>query len=442
MVALAAGFGLLAGIDPRIALAAALGLAFVAVMISDLAAGLVVFTVVAFLDFLPFGGAAVTLSKVAGVLLVLSWLAVLATKQEKASDFFSDHPMASYLLLLFLGWSSASILWAEDPQAGIGAVYRYGLNILLFLVVYTAIPSAREAVWVVGAFLFGAFVSASYGIAFPAPPETPDDISRLGGVGVGANEVAALLVAALALAGAFAAGWRRSPLLRLASLVVLATCTLGVLLSFSRGGLIALAVALVAAVVLGGRWRPAAVGFLVVVSLAAVSYITFFAPPEARERVTEVEGGTGRTDIWKVGLRMVEASPTNGIGAGNFATTSVHYLLEPGALQRDEFIVDEPKVAHNIYLEVLAELGVVGLVLFLGILGFSLAAGVKAARAFERVGDRRMELLARSISVALIALLAADFFVSDQFSKQLWLLLALGPTLLRIAETEERAAVA
>ena len=203
-----------------------------------------------------------------------------------------------------------------------------------------------------------------------------------------------------------------------------------------------MAVALVAAVALGGRWRPAAAAFLVLVSLAAAGYYTFVASPEALERVTDVEGGSGRTDIWAVGLRMVEASPTNGIGVGNFATSSVHYLLEPGALQRDEFIVDEPKVAHNIYLEVLAELGVVGLVLFLGILGFSLVAAIKAARSFERAGDKRMELLARSVSVALIALLAADFFVSDQFSKQLWLLLALGPTLLRIAGTEERAAIA
>ena len=39
--------------------------------------------------------------------------------------------------------------------------------------------------------------------------------------------------------------------------------------------------------------------------------------------------------------------------------------------------------------------------------------------------------------VALVALLAMDFFLSDQFSKQLWLLLALCPALLAIASTRE-----
>jgi hypothetical protein len=45
------------------------------------------------------------------------------------------------------------------------------------------------------------------------------------------------------------------------------------------------------------------------------------------------------------------------------------------------------------------------------------------------------------VIVAILALLAADFFVSDEYSKQLWLLLALGPALLALAErTEERRA--
>ena len=92
------------------------------------------------------------------------------------------------------------------------------------------------------------------------------------------------------------------------------------------------------------------------------------ASPLERERVTTAQGGTGRADIWAVGWRMVQSSPTNGIGVGQFpGFSSIHFLLAPGALLRDEFIVDKPKVAHNIYLEVLAELGVVGLVMFVSI---------------------------------------------------------------------------
>jgi hypothetical protein len=44
-----------------------------------------------------------------------------------------------------------------------------------------------------------------------------------------------------------------------------------------------------------------------------------------------------------------------------------------------------------------------------------------------------MEIVARGLFVGLVGLLAADFFISEMYSKLLWLLLALGPVLLGIA---------
>ena len=44
-----------------------------------------------------------------------------------------------------------------------------------------------------------------------------------------------------------------------------------------------------------------------------------------------------------------------------------------------------------------------------------------------------MELFARGVIVALVGILAADFFISEQFGKQLWLLLGLGPALYGVA---------
>jgi hypothetical protein len=111
----------------------------------------------------------------------------------------------------------------------------------------------------------------------------------------------------------------------------------------------------------------------------------------------------------------------------------VHYLIAPGTVARADLIVDAPHVAHNLYLQVLSELGVVGLVPFLVILIFPLVCMLRAARLFERRGDPDMELISRGVFVGLVGILAADFFLSAQFSKQLWLLLGLGPALLAIA---------
>jgi hypothetical protein len=50
-----------------------------------------------------------------------------------------------------------------------------------------------------------------------------------------------------------------------------------------------------------------------------------------------------------------------------------------------------------------------------------------------------MEVLARGLAVALGGILVADFFISEQFSKALWLLLALAPAMLVVARRAERA---
>jgi O-antigen ligase len=132
---------------------------------------------------------------------------------------------------------------------------------------------------------------------------------------------------------------------------------------------------------------------------------------------------------------MFEAHPVNGVGIGNYQVVSIHYLLRPGITQEDKFIVDTPAQfpPHNIYLSVLSELGIIGLTLFLAILGLTLAAALRAARVFARRGDPIGELLARGLFIALTGYLAALFFSTSLYSKQLWLLLALAPALQAIA---------
>jgi O-antigen ligase len=205
-------------------------------------------------------------------------------------------------------------------------------------------------------------------------------------------------------------------------------------LTLSRAGLIALAVAMVALVAVAGRWRAAAAVVAALTVLSLVGFFALLASPEQTGRVTEVAGGSGRSDIWTIGWRMVEANPVRGVGVGQFQSTAVHYLIAPGTIERSDLIITAPKVAHNIYLQVLAEMGVIGLVAFVTILGFSLRCALRAAHLFERRRDATMEILSRAVFVALVGILTADFFASEQFSKQLWLLLGLGPALLAMAQ--------
>jgi hypothetical protein len=66
----------------------------------------------------------------------------------------------------------------------------------------------------------------------------------------------------------------------------------------------------------------------------------------------------------------------------------------------------------------------------------ALLAAYRAAREFERQGDHELELVARSMVLALVAFVTADFFLSGEYSKQLWLVIALCPALLNISRNQ------
>jgi O-antigen ligase len=406
----------------------------------DLAAGLYLFVLVSFLDIAEFGGLALSFSKLAGLLLAASWLAVIATRTRSGPDFFARHPAVTLLAIGFVGWSLLSSAWAEEPGRAIDTTIRYGLNLCLLPIVFTAVQRREQFTWVAAAFVAGAVSSMVLGVVSGSSFTVAGDAPRLGG-GIGeSNELATVLVASIVLALALFASRRTPAPIRAAALVAAPLALIGVAATLSRAGLVALTVALLVGLVVGGRWKAWFAGALVIGGLSAVLYIAAFAPPAARDRVQSTNS-TGRTDIWTIGGRMVEAHPVRGVGGGNFPVASIHYLLRPGVIERDDFIIETPKVAHNIYLEVQAELGAVGLLLFLALLGFSIRSAMRAALAFKRQGDAHSELLARVVVIALAGILAADCFASEQYSKQLWLLLALGPAMLALANVragEER----
>lgn len=433
LAAIAVAVGVLAGIDPKLALIAAAGSAFVLVVLADVTAGLCLVALLGFVDQLPqVEDSSLTLTKFAGALLAVSWFASVTTA-TRVKTFVTSHPTMTYVLAFFLAWVALSLAWSESFGAGVEAFVRYGLNGILFLIVFSAVSDRRRALWVVGAFVVAATATTVYGVLSPSGASPDGGVARLGSTVGDPNELAAVLVAGFFLAIALAGALRGSLALRVGGIAAAALCMVGIFLSVSRGGLVALGVGVLCALFLAGRWRPAVALAATVAALAGVIYFAGFAPPSASERLTLADQGSGRVDIWTVGWRMVEDRPVTGVGAGNFERSAIRYLLEPGSLLHDEFIVVSPKVAHNIYLQVLAELGVVGLAAFLAILGFSLSCAFKAAGRFRQSGDVSMELLARGLLLALIGLLVADFFVSEQYSKQLWLLLGLAPALLALA---------
>jgi O-antigen ligase len=425
----AAMFGLLAGFEPKYAIGATVGLVFVVATFSNVAVGLCMLAALAILD----AQGALGVAKLAGAVLAVSWLLAISTRRLKRASFAESHLPLAYALFVFLGWIALSSTWAENPSEAMFAVQRYAPNLLLIPICFDALQERRHAVWLLATIAGAAVLAAFLGILTPPATPAEAEAGRAAGTFGDANQFAAGLVAGLPIAAVFAMRRATPPGWRLLAGLGATIMVFAIFSTLSRGGLVALAAALPAAVIIAGRWRARVVAAGLALLGMALVYFTMFASLPARERVTNVGGGTGRLDLWTVGGRMVEDNPLIGVGAGNFTTSSVHYLIRPGLIERGDFIISQPKVAHNTYLQVAAELGIPIAALWIGIILFSVGCAAAAARVFARSGDESLELLARGVFVSLVGYLAAIMFISEMYSKLLWLLLAVGPALLAVA---------
>ena len=65
----------------------------------------------------------------------------------------------------------------------------------------------------------------------------------------------------------------------------------------------------------------------------------------------------GVPSCWSVGWRMTRDHPVTGVGLAAFQTDAKNYVRSRGNLQFVRLIVDDPHVAHNVYLQQVAETG-------------------------------------------------------------------------------------
>jgi O-antigen ligase len=208
------------------------------------------------------------------------------------------------------------------------------------------------------------------------------------------------------------------------------------MLTVSRGGILALGLALFFVAVRTSRYLALAVLLVGVTS-------PLWAPDYVKDRVlgTQVEADESdevglensaqiRVDTWRAILKVVTEHPLEGVGFTGLASV----LPETG----EALGVEVKDSAHNTYLRFLGEMGVAGLALFVLLLWrcWSLAReGMRRAR------DRADRQLALGLAAAVLALAVScafgDRFFSVLIAGNLWIACALVDDLLRERRAED-----
>jgi len=422
--------------QPRLTAAAAIGLAALALAVRHFTAAVLLFTMLTFFERASWVSGSPSAIKLLTVALLFSWIGLLATRQWGPA-LFRDHPLLTALAILLAAWAGASLLWAADETAATSGAWRLVQMVLLPFLVYTAIRDRRDLRMFAWALIVAGVLTTIAGLLIlRAGAESG---GRFGGYLGNPNNLAAVLLPGLALTGLLLQGSRRGFERRL-----LAACGLVLLLSFflteSRGGLIGLGVMCVVALAFAGPARARVVGLVAVLAVVGVTYFTVFAPQAARQRITSYSSATstGRSDLWSVARLMFENHPVRGVGIDNFTVLAPAYLERDLNITRSDLILrPDATEVHNTYLNVLAELGLVGGLLFVGLLAGVLAVACRATRALARAGDRQTELMARGLVIGASGMLTAYFFFSAQFEKPLWIVLGALAALSTVARGSE-----
>lgn len=312
-----------------------------------------------------------------------------------------------YVAVAFLVWTLLSSFWGVARQASMVKDINTYLQVFVMVwVVWEASPSRDRLINLLQAYVLGAYVAAASTILnYVAGQGINEESQRFAASGFDPNDLGALLALALPMAWYITSTTTRG-LSRWVNRLYFVAGTVGILLTSSRGALLAAMVALAVIPLtlthVRRSFRIAAVVIMIGAAGAAVSLV----PENSFERLSttssEISEGTmnNRLRIWKGGLATVPDRPLHGHGpAGWYPAVG----LRIGNV-----------APHSTWLAVLVEEGLIGLFIYVSMF-------VLLARRLFRLAtfDRRVGL------TLLATLMMAITPLGWQQNKASWLVLAL-----------------
>ncbi|WP_324874232.1 O-antigen ligase family protein [Methylocaldum sp.] len=231
--------------------------------------------------------------------------------------------------------------------------------------------------------------------------------------------------------------------LRPVAAVTLATVLLAISLTYSRGALIGL-VGMLGVALIRIRIPPKALALGLVVMLCVLpftpnAYITrindmiaTIAGDKAASETSAADVSVdGRLAEMQVAWRMFTDNPLFGVGAGSYIFNFQSYSQDLHLINRGE-----DRNAHNLYLQIAAERGLIGLAAFGTLLWFMAQSLRRSKHMFQEAGCYDYGTLATAFSTGLVGFLISSFFLHDSYPKYFWILIGITLSLPQAAQWE------
>jgi len=390
--------------------------------------------VTVFVEMISVGGVRVT-----RLVAPLAFLVLLAAASRRGTQLRPGAPLfwaCGYAL-----WALASGLWTLSYGGTVFLVSSLAISLVYMFAFAMVLATRRDLVrvlWTIA--ICSLFVSILSIFAFVGRPIGPFGSTTLqegrvqGATGDPSFFAALQLIALpliLVLANQVKSFWVRLGLYGTAVLAIGSVFS-----SVSRGGFLQLLVIVLLLLVLPSRRIFASPTLKAVVMLLILAGgVAFFAryqselAPRLETILTQGQGGanqtaSGRLVIWPAAMDAFRSRPFTGIGYGAFLETSIDRMYETKNTYLGAFKVHKEQV-HNTFLGQLAELGIPGLVLFLGLLGSTLRMLLRTAAKARRAGEMFVNQVASALFLGVIAWCVGAFFISAETSRPIWIAIGI-----------------